>query len=140
MKAEATLKILLIEDSKVLRQMNQRALTKAGYKVISAGDGEEGLRIAREHDPDLILLDMMLPRIGGQDVLRTLKRDARTRHVPVIVLSGLSRANAPNLMREGAVEFVEKTSQLLENDAQGLIQTLEGVLSKANQLKEIGWH
>src|SRR5580692_4382954 len=107
------MKILLIDDSRVLRLIHERALIRAGYEVVGAGDGEEGLRIAREDSPDLILLDMMLPKIAGQDVLRTLKRDPRTKHIPVVVLSGLSRANATKLMNDGAIEFVEKKADLL---------------------------
>lgn len=134
------MKILLIDDSRMLRQVHQRALTKAGYEVISASDGEEGLRVAREGNPDLILLDIMLPRIAGSDVLRTLKRDPRTKHVPVVVLSGLSRSNAGKLISEGAVEFVEKTDELLESNSQGVVKTVELVLAKANRLTEMGWH
>jgi CheY-like chemotaxis protein len=134
------MKILVIDDSRILRQAHQRALTKAGYEVIIASDGEEGLRIAREEDPDLILLDIMLPKIAGQDVLRTLKHDPRTRHVPVVVLSGLSRSNAAKLISEGAVEFVEKTDEFLGGNSQGVVKAVELVLSKVNQLKEISWH
>jgi DNA-binding response OmpR family regulator len=134
------MKILLIDGSRVLQQCHQRALTKAGYEVISASDGEEGLRIARESDPDLILLDIMLPKIAGQDVLRTLKKDARTRHVPVVVLSGLSRSNASKLISEGAVGFVEKTDEFLRSNSEGVVKAVELVLSEANRLKEISWH
>ena len=134
------MKILLIDDSRMLRLVHEKALVKAGYDVISARDGEEGLRIARECEPDLILLDVMLPKITGQDVLRTLKRDSRTRHIPVVVMSGLSRANAARLIDQGAVEFVEKTDDFLENNSQGLVKTVEIVLAKTSQLKEIGWH
>jgi CheY-like chemotaxis protein len=67
------MKILLIEDSKFQRIASERALVKAGYDVIQAGDGEAGLRIARENIPDLVLLDMMLPKVSGNDVLRALK-------------------------------------------------------------------
>ena len=67
------MKILLIEDSKFQRIANERALVKAGYEVMHAGDGEEGLRVAHESIPDLILLDMMLPKVSGLDVLRILK-------------------------------------------------------------------
>jgi len=134
------MKILLIEDSRMLRLIHERAFIKAGYEVTSGSDGEEGLRIAREDNPDLILLDMMLPKIAGQDVLRTLKRYPRTKHIPVVVLSGLSRANAVKLMDDGAVEFVEKTEELLENNSQGAVKEVEVVLYKTNRLKEIGWH
>ncbi|MBZ5570697.1 MAG: response regulator [Acidobacteriia bacterium] len=134
------MKILLIEDSRVLRLIHERAFIKAGYEVTSGRDGEEGLRIARQENPDLIVLDMMLPKIAGQDVLRTLKRDPRTKHIPVVVLSGISQTNAAKLMDEGAVEFVEKTDGLLENNSEGVVKTIEVVLAKTNQLREIGWH
>jgi DNA-binding response OmpR family regulator len=78
------MKILLIEDSKFQRVANGRTLVKAGYSVIHAGDGDEGLRIAREDMPDLILLDMMLPKLSGLDVLRALKADVLVKHIPVI--------------------------------------------------------
>jgi CheY-like chemotaxis protein len=139
-KEMVEMKILLIDDSRVLRLIHERALIKAGYEVISASDGEEGLRIAREDNPDLILLDMILPKIAGQDVLRTLKRDPRTKQIPVVVLSGLSRANAEKLMNQGAVEFVEKTDELLENNSQSVVKAVQIILAKTNQLNEIGWH
>ena len=100
--------ILLIEDSKLLRTANTRALVKAGYQVIGAVDGEEGLRSARETLPELILLDMLLPKITGLDVLKGLKSDSRTKNIPVIVLSALSQANEAKLMKEGAAAFFEK--------------------------------
>jgi DNA-binding response OmpR family regulator len=99
---------ILIEDSKLLRIANTRALVKAGYEVVSAGGVEAGLRSARENIPDLILLDMLLPKITRLDVLKGLKGDARTKGIPVIVLSGFSRANRARLMKEGAAAFFEK--------------------------------
>ena len=83
------MKILLIDDSKFQRIANARALQNAGYGVIHAADGEEGLRAARENIPDLVLLDMMLPKVSGLNVLRALKLDVPVKHIPVIVLSGL---------------------------------------------------
>ena len=102
------MKILLVEDSKFQRIANGRALVKAGYEVIYAVDGEEGLRSARENIPDLILLDMMLPKVSGVDVLRALKSDVLVKHVPVIVLSGLGQANEAKLLKEGAAAFLMK--------------------------------
>lgn len=134
------MKILLIDDSRLLRHIQERALIRAGYEVLSAKDGDEGLRIAREDSPSLILLDMMLPKIAGQDVLRTLKHDHRTKHIPVVVLSSLPEGNAPKLLDQGAVQFLEKTKDLLESNSQGLVKALERVLSKANNLNEIAWH
>jgi len=61
------MKILLIEDSKFQRIANGKALVRAGYGVIDCGDGEEGLHLACEHVPDVIVLDMMLPQVSGLD-------------------------------------------------------------------------
>src|SRR5438552_1790752 len=66
-------KILLVEDSKMLRLANERVLVRAGYEVTTAQDGEEALRVAEEMHPDLILLDMLLPKLSGPEVLRALK-------------------------------------------------------------------
>jgi PleD family two-component response regulator len=82
--------VFVIEDSKLLRAMIQRLLGKAGYSVVSAAGGEEGLRIVRDQKPDLVLLDMLLPKLGGEEVLRHLKLDAETAGVPVVVLTSLS--------------------------------------------------
>jgi|SRR5579863_2543989 len=123
--------ILLVEDSKMLRIANARALVKAGYQVVSAGDGEEALRLAKAEPPDLILLDMMLPKITGLDVLRGLKNDARTKDVPVIVLSGLSQSNGDKLIKEGATAFFEKSEKTLANDSADLIEAVRSILAKA---------
>jgi CheY-like chemotaxis protein len=122
------MKILLIEDSKFQRIVNERALVKAGYDVIHAGDGEEGLRVAHENIPDLILLDMMLPKLSGLDVLRVLKLDVLVKHVPVIVLTGLGQGNEAKLLKDGAAAFLLKTQKLSENNSLVLIQTVESVL------------
>ena len=128
------MKILLIEDSKFQRIANERALVKAGYGVIHAGDGEEGLRVARESIPDLIMLDMMLPKVSGLDVLRALKGDVLVKHIPVIVLSGLGQANEAKLTSEGAAAFVMKSEKSFENDSLLLIRTVESVLTHSKSM------
>jgi DNA-binding response OmpR family regulator len=125
--------ILLIDDSKLLRTANARALVRAGYQVISVGDGEEGLRSARESVPDLILLDMLLPKVTGLDVLRGLKSDTRTKNIPVIVLSALSQANEAKLVKEGAAAFFEKSEKMLDNDSADLITAVRDALATANK-------
>jgi CheY-like chemotaxis protein len=125
------MKILLIEDSKFQRVANGRALVKAGYEVVYAGDGEEGLRSARENVPDLVLLDMMLPKVSGVDVLRALKGDALVKHIPVVVLSGLGQANEAKLLKEGAAAFLMKSTESFENNSSALIQALHRLLTGA---------
>ena len=120
-------KILLIEDNKVLRFANERILSKAGYTVIWAGDGEEALRQICVERPHLVLLDMMLPKISGPEVLRALKRDPATASIPVVVLTGLSQKNERKLRAEGAAAFIEK-SWLVESP-QSLLDTIQSVLT-----------
>ncbi len=106
--------ILLVEDSKFLRVATERILTKAGYQVICAGDGDEALALAGNRLPDLIVLDMMLPKLSGPEVLRSLKKNDLTAHIPVVVLSSLSQNNGPKLVQEGAEAFIEKGSLLAD--------------------------
>lgn len=76
--------------------------------MICAGDGDEALLRARSSLPDLIVLDMLLPKLSGPEVLRSLKNNNLTAHIPVIVLSSLSQNNGPKLVQEGANSFIEK--------------------------------
>jgi CheY-like chemotaxis protein len=129
--------ILLVEDSKFLRMANERLLAKAGYKVISAGDGEAALRVAQERIPDLILLDMMIPKMDGVDVLRALKRNPQTKAIPVVVLTGLSKKNETKLKKEGAAAYVVKSDSLLENNGAALLQAVESLVGKSERCKRL---
>jgi DNA-binding response OmpR family regulator len=80
-------KILFIEDSGFFRKAVAQSLASEGFDVITAGTGEDALKVTQNEQPDLILLDMMLPRLDGMMVLRILRGTAETRHTPVIVLS-----------------------------------------------------
>jgi CheY-like chemotaxis protein len=123
------MKVLLVEDSKFLRAANGRALIRAGYEVVYAADGEEGLDAAREHVPDVILLDMMLPKISGLDVLRALKADVLLKNIPVIVVSGLGQGNEAKLLKEGATAFLMKSQESFENNSFALIEALQCLLT-----------
>src|SRR5689334_20818476 len=79
--------ILVIDDHKELAELVQRSLAQQGFDVIVAHDGPSGLNIAREHKPDLVILDLTMPGMDGLDVCRQLRQDPRARKVPVIVLS-----------------------------------------------------
>ena len=91
--------ILLVDDSRFIRMANERSLARAGYSVVTASDGEEALRTARSRVPDLILLDMLLPKLGGPEVLRALRKDPVTASIPVIVLSSLPQTNEASSCR-----------------------------------------
>jgi two-component system phosphate regulon response regulator PhoB len=80
-------RVLLAEDDRFLRRACETSLRARGFTVSTAADGEEALRAARAERPDLIVLDMLMPKLSGLDVLRAVRSDARTRSVPVLVMS-----------------------------------------------------
>ena len=124
------MKILLVEDSKFLRVSTDRVLAAAGYQVICAGDGEEALRMARQHSPALILLDIMLPKLTGPDVLKALKKDAATAGIPVMMLTSLSQKNAKALEKDGAAGFFEKSEAMLGSGANSLVNAIDKILNE----------
>ena len=124
-------KVLLVEDSKFLRMATERALCNAGYLVSTAADGEEALRVANDQLPDIILLEMMLPKISGPNVLKALKENPATMHIPVIVFTSLSQKNEEKLLSEGAAAYFEKSALALDQNSTRLADTIEMVLAKA---------
>jgi CheY-like chemotaxis protein len=133
------IKILLVEDSKFLRLATERALTRAGYIVASVGDGEEALLAARQGLPDLILLDMLLPKKSGPDVLRELKLDPATKTIPVVAFTALSQLNAERLQGDGAVAFLEKSTLELDRGSGKLLAAVAEIFGKiAGQTKVAG--
>ena len=120
--------ILLVEDSRLLRLMNERALVRAGYSVLTAGDGEEALRVAFESIPDLIVLDMLLPKLSGPQVLKSIRQNLSTAQVPVVVLSSLPQSNELRLKKEGATAYVDKSKLGLNKDADSLVHILKDIL------------
>lgn len=131
-----SLTVLLIDDSKFLRKANELTIARSGYSVLVAGDGEEGLRMAREQVPNVIVLDMMLPKLPGPQLLRALKQNSATAKIPVIVLSSLAQSNASRLISEGAAAYFEKSKLGIENGSTELIRTIEKVLSEAAKAGE----
>ena len=125
-------KILLVDDSKFLRLATERALARAGYEVTTAVDGEQALQLAREKMPDVILLDMLLPKISGPDVLKALKNDPATAGIAVIVFTGLSQKNAARLEQDGAVGFLEKSELGLDKGCDTLLSALREIVKKLN--------
>ena len=126
-------KVLLVEDSKFLRVMTERVLSRAGFLVSTAADGEEALRIAKEQLPDIVLLDMMIPKISGPDVLKALKENPATTHIPVIVLSSLSQQNEERLIGQGAAAYFEKSTLELDKGSDRLATTIQSVLNRARK-------
>lgn len=110
-KRRATKRVLLIEDDRAIAEMFGARLTAAGYLTAMAADGVSGLAFSVALQPDLILLDIGLPRMRGDELLRELRRDPRTLRIPVVVLSNW--ADDPELMKRlrglGVLEIVVKS-------------------------------
>lgn len=83
--------ILLVEDDEFLAELYATKLNLEGFEVLLASDGEKGLKMAKESNPDLILLDIILPKMDGFEVLGNIKEDSSIKDIPVILLTNLSQ-------------------------------------------------
>jgi len=102
-------RVLVVDDEPDLVRILQFGLQSAGYVVESASDGQEGLKKAREVKPDIILLDLMLPKLDGYKICRLLKFDERFKQIPIIILSARTQEGDQALALEmGANRFVTK--------------------------------
>ena len=118
-------RILLAEDDRFLRKSAGAMLHRQGFIVMAAEDGEEALRLARTESPDLILLDVIMPKMQGFDVLRALKSDPHTSPIPVIILSNLGQESDSVAAREmGALDYWVKSSLALEELAMRVGQAI----------------
>ncbi len=103
------LKILVVEDDKFLRELITQKLSREGYDVKEAVDGEDGVVKVKEEKPDIILLDLILPGIDGFEVLAKIKEDSETESIPVVILSNLGqRDDVERGLKLGAVDFLIK--------------------------------
>lgn len=114
-------KILVVEDNEVNRDMLSRRLTRRGYEVLIAVDGQEGIEMALSHSPDLILMDMSLPVMDGWEATRRLKAAPETQKIPIIALT----AHALMSDREQAFEVGCDDYETKPIDFPRLIEKLE---------------
>jgi len=119
-------KILFIEDESALQKTFGEVLKQEGYEMISALDGETGLRLAESEKPDLILLDLILPKIHGFDVLKKLKGDKETKDIPVIVLTNLEKIeDVDKALELGATTYLIKAEYSLEEVVEKIKKVLQ---------------
>ncbi len=117
-------RILIVEDDRVLRRACEVGLRKRGYEVVTAVDGAEGLSVALSQPFDLVLLDMLMPRMSGLEMLTELRRQAPDRTTPVLVLSNSSRVGDRDATRAlGIAGYMVKASLSLDHLA-GLVATI----------------
>ena len=101
--------VLVADDDDDIRDLVAFRLDRAGYEVLRAGDGQQALDLAREHNPDLAVLDVMMPKLTGYDVTRELRSDAATSRIPVILLTArVQEADVARGFEAGADDYVKK--------------------------------
>ena len=107
--------ILVVDDDPVIQKLLSVNFEMEGYRVVTAGDGEEGLQKVANDRPDIILLDVMMPRMDGVEVVRRLKGDDATAAIPVILLSAKAQANdISGGLDAGADDYITKPFDPLE--------------------------
>jgi DNA-binding response OmpR family regulator len=123
-------RVLFIEDSPTLAQLLEISLVQAGYEVVRAGSGEEGLELARAEPPDLLLCDVMLPGIDGFEVVRVLRRELATANMSIIMLTAM--ANVMEGLDAGADDYVLKPY-----DHRELLARVRSVLHRATAMRAL---
>jgi len=118
--------ILFIEDEPTLQKTVGQVLEEEGYQVKNALDGEIGLQMAKEFKPNLILLDLILPKKDGFEVLKELKQDKTTKDIPVIILTNLeSGPDVEKALSLGATTYLVKANYELDEVIKKIKETLE---------------
>ncbi len=124
MKNGKELHILVVDDSTTNVVLLEAILDEKGYKIHTALNAKEAYVLIEKQIPDLILLDLLMPKISGFDFMSEIKKDERTKDTPVIIVSALTEEdNIEKIMRLGAVDFVKKPI-----DLQYLVEKVESVL------------
>jgi len=118
--------ILIVEDDALISRMYQKIFVYEKYRVVLAVDGEEGLYQARTEKPTLILLDVMMPKLNGLEVLEKLKADSETKNIPVVMLTNLAgERDAEEALMKGAVKYIVKS----EHDPQQVVKMIKEILA-----------
>ncbi|MEO0115775.1 MAG: response regulator [candidate division WOR-3 bacterium] len=140
-------RILVVDDEARVLAVIQKRLESAGYEVITAMDGTEGLKKAREENPDLIILDLILPKLNGYQVCAILKRDSYYKKIPILMLTARSQErDIEEGMRVGADAYMtkpfknevllEQVKQLLAKEEEKKLQAEKERLVKEKEMGE----
>jgi DNA-binding response OmpR family regulator len=120
-------RVLLADDDRYLRRAAEARLRQQGFTVLTAADGEEALQVALAELPDIILLDLIMPKVQGFEVLRALKQAESTSAIPVIILSNLGQeSDRAQCLESGAAAYFVKANLSLQE----LVRTVQATLDQ----------
>lgn len=102
-------KIAIIEDDQVINQMYRMKFEAAGFEVYTASDGDSGVRLVKKVTPEIILLDLQMPKMSGAEALEQIRADAKSKDIPVFILTNLGEEEAPKSLRSlGIASYIVK--------------------------------
>lgn len=127
-------KIVIAEDNPSLAEIYSVRLSAIGYKCFVAGDGEVALEIIERERPDLVLLDLMMPRVAGDEVLRRMRSTDWGKSIRVFIISNLSEQDAPEGLREYGIEGYAVKANLSDDDIDNLV---DKILTPTDQQEDI---
>ena len=123
-----TKKILVIDDDITFQKTVCDAFENSGYKVLEAHDGQEGLLAVEKDSPDLIILDLVMPKLGGMDFLKMLQKDKDVNKIPVLITSNFSGSDKVNEgMEYGVRGYIVKSEESLKT----IVNAVESIIGKA---------
>ena len=124
--------VMVVDDSLTVRKFTTRLLTREGFEVITARDGVDALKLLSDHAPDAILLDIEMPRMDGFEFAKTIKGDAKSAQIPIIMITSRTADKHRNRAAElGVDRFLGKPYQEDE-----LLQSLRGVIGSGGALRQ----
>jgi DNA-binding response OmpR family regulator len=130
------MKALIIEDEDILAKVLAEKLEKSNFDVKIAGDGEEAIKLSRSFNPDVIVLDLILPKIDGFGVLKDIKANENTKRIPVVVVSNLAEdENIKKAIKMGAADYMVKSNHPINEIADTIKDVLTDPLKYANNSK-----
>lgn len=120
-------KITIIEDDKVINQMYRMKFEAAGFSVATAGDGESGVATAEKFKPDIILLDLQMPHMGGAEALAIIRKSDWGANIPVIILTNLGEEEAPKNLRALGIHSYIVKAELTPSQVVSRVQEALGI-------------
>ena len=127
-------KIVIVEDNEALAEIYKTRLEMLGYKCFAAYDGIEALRVIEREIPDLVLLDLMVPKIAGDQILERMRSSDWGKDIKVYIISNLNETDAPKGLREQGIEGYAVKANLSNNQ---LDQLVDAILKPANQEEDL---